>query len=134
MTRNQALAEAVKRWGKKAAIQDGGKRRASTPEARARASSELKELRANKPVAPSIFDLETWPASRSVAEFRAARLQYVADLRKWTANESRLFGEALAMRFDVGVVGWAFEIRGSGDTWEDAFANADGKFKAPPIV
>ena len=46
MTNSQALKEAVKRWGKNAAVRDLGKKIASTPESRAAADAKLKELNA----------------------------------------------------------------------------------------
>lgn len=57
-----------------------------------------------------------------------------AERKPETATErSILTGKLLTYRCDVGeVTGFAFYVRGSGDTWEEAFANVDRFKQAKP--
>lgn len=107
MNRSQALKAAVRRWGKNAAVRDDGPKRASTPERRAEASELLKALRASIP--------------KDRKPTREEREQI-----------DQLFSESLRMRYTVGVIHTvifsAFWIKGNGDTWEDAFAEADKRY------
>lgn len=102
MNRSQALKEAARLWGKKAAVQDDGPKRPSSPELRAACSAELKELN----------------AARTKDETKEAR-----------QRRMQLLGESGHYRYQVGTIvsmcGLAgFFVRGQGDTWEEAFAKA----------
>jgi hypothetical protein len=104
MNRSQALKEAVRLWGKKAAVRDSGK--PTSEEARKTASAKLPDARAMyKSAAP------------------AERKAYRAEL-------DSILSVALAYRYSVGYVGSAaglfsyFSVQGQGDTWEEAFAKA----------
>ena len=119
MTNKKALAEATKRWGKQAGIRHTPK--ATDQAGREAVRAKLKELRANKPVLRA--DLETR------AEWDAHRLAG----REWRAAESTAQSISLcSYRCTVGKVTWAFEGKGQGDTWEEAFAQAD-KSGRPPL-
>lgn len=102
----KALEEARKRWGSDAAIRDGGPKRASTEPAREAARKKRAEL------------LETL----TPAEKKARRREL-----------DDLFSQSQRRRYDVGTVsqlpgiGPVFHIRGSGDSWDDAFKQADGR-------
>lgn len=98
MNRKQALAEAVKRWGKDAMIQDRP-RCASSPEEREVARKQRKYLR----------DTLT-----------------KEDLKKRHKDMDELLFDSMRYRFSVGIFGgFFFGVRGSGDTWEEAFEAAD---------
>lgn len=107
MNRSQALKEAVRRWGKTAAVRDDGPKRASNPERRAAASADLKQFRATIP-----------------KDQRPTREQ--------REEIDRLFSEAMRERFTVGVIHTfcglsAFWVKGTGDSWEEAFTKAEDK-------
>jgi hypothetical protein len=98
MTDKKALAEARKRWGKAANVQDRPK--APTAEQRAAAHEVM--------------------------------VRYKADRASVTREELlRSQGTALCYRYSVGEVTAypipLFHVRGQGDTWEEAFAEADRK-------
>jgi hypothetical protein len=95
----QALKEAVTRWGKTAAVNDRGRKCASTPEKRAAAGAKLREMKA-------LPDAEK-------------------KLRRKERDE--YFSESYRYRYIVGKIelGMFFSIEGSGDTWEEAFKEAD---------
>lgn len=59
MTKTQALTEAVRRWGKSAAVQDRGKGAAIDPDVREQMRAELIAL--NKLPKPEEPNLEAWP-------------------------------------------------------------------------
>lgn len=107
MNRSQALKAAVRRWGKNAAVRDDGPKRASTPERRAEATKQLVDLRASIP-----------KDRRPTKEERE--------------QIDQLFSASLRMRYTVGVIHTvvfsAFWVKGTGDTWEDAFAEADRRY------
>lgn len=119
-TRKEALAEAVRRWGKRAAIRDEGKHRASTPEQRADARAALTEHRKGK---PQPIGTATWLTLS--AEERAGHNER---FHAWKAEHDRLFIAADSFRFTVGTVSaLAFHIEGHGDTWREAFADVDSR-------
>jgi hypothetical protein len=99
MTKSQALKEAVKRWGKNAAVQDKGKERASTPERRAEAKARLRQFNA-------------LPEGEKKVR-RKERDHWLTETYRY--------------RYTVGFIahGIAFAVQGDGDTWEEAFASAD---------
>lgn len=103
MTKSAALAEAVKRWGKQAAVQDNGKKAATTPESRAAAREARAELRG-------------FITKENKKEFKPMM--------------DSLFSAAMSQRYTVGEIGGVggfrfFRICGQGDTWEEAFTVAD---------
>jgi hypothetical protein len=116
MTTRQATAEARRRFGPKGVARLD--RRITWKEIdRVRAREELKTLRENKPVRPDSADED-------------ATLEYRTAFRAWRKKEEELMTIALSTRCDVGIltdeIGFAmFGIRGSGDTFEDAFADVD---------
>jgi hypothetical protein len=109
MTKQQALAEARKRWGKNAIVRfnRGAFRKAD----RTTASADLKSHRAEKPQRPVPVTPE-----------------YTVAWRAWKVEEDRLMGICLHYPCDVGdsftlpMFGAGFAVKGSGDTWEEAFA------------
>lgn len=104
MNKTQALKEAVKRWGKDAAVQDKGAKLAGTPESRAAGRAALTVLNALTPEEKKAKRKE-----RDDALFACYRYRYV-----------------------VGYIalGMMFAVHGSGDTWEEAFHEADNRFKS----
>jgi hypothetical protein len=123
MTNKQALAEAVRRWGETAAVEDRGKKYSSTPEQRAAASAELKKLRANKIERIGIFSASI--DGMTLAEARATIKKNAEDITAQHKREQELQSMAWRKRYIVGTLGFGFHIRGDGDTWEDAFKAAD---------
>lgn len=129
-TKKQALAEAVRRWGKKAAVRDDGPRLRDgtpwpTPEERATLRAELEAHRAAKPVRP---DITTFGDERPLREWRAALREFVEAEAAWKKREQRLSGLVRARRYSVGTVpGLGFWIEGEGDSWDEAFAEVDRK-------
>lgn len=121
MTRQQAEKEARKRWGRKAMIRAGSA--ISSPEKRAEAKQRLQ---ANKERRDAI--------DREVAERLKAMDWYQALMveRKSCLDAIRdSSGWNVYYKFSVGRdVGIAFAVDGRGDTWEEAFARADGKVLA----
>jgi len=110
MNRSQALKEAARLFGKKAAVQDGGK--PSSQEQRDAAFARLKEARALRD-----------SLDKSDPRYKAARQECLDT-----------FGEADRYRFYVGAIGGVggiqfFHVHGRGDTWEEAFAKVDPMFK-----
>lgn len=96
MTKQAAMKRAVKLWGKRAIIRDNGLKGARTPEQRATAQARYKELR----------------DTLSPDEKKARREEL-----------TMLMLDGMRYRYDVGenILGLAFGVRGSGDTWEQAF-------------
>lgn len=99
MTKSQALKEARRRFGPDAVVLDE-RRLASTPERRAEAREKLKELNA-------------------LCTTHELRKQHRKERDHWLSESYRY-------RFKVAVHhGFCIGIRGSGDTWEEAFADSD---------
>lgn len=105
MNRSQALKEAVRLWGKNAAVRDEGASRASNPELRAAASAKLKELN----------------AARTKDETKEQRKEREHQLY-WAGHYRYAVGKV--------VMGLAFFVMGQGDTWAEAFAAAQEKAAA----
>lgn len=108
MNRSQALKEAVRQWGKTAAVQDRGAGWPSSPELRAAASAKLKESNAAR-------------TKDEPREVRKARMGLLAASGHY--------------RYSVGVVHTmcglsGFFVKGQGDTWAEAFAAAQEKAAA----
>lgn len=105
-TTKQALAEAARRWGKRAIVEDQGPKFASTPEARAVAHAAHLQLR-----------------DKLTAE--------VGPREKWTKEQrsqvSDLMWASMRLRYKVGAVmmGMFFEVKGEGDSWDEAFLAVD---------
>jgi hypothetical protein len=122
MTKAAAVKEARRRFGPRGDVRLN-RRVTWTESDRVSARADLAALRAAKPVRSINWTLQT------DAEKRA----YVAAFRAFRAREEYLMGVALSHRYDVGenmsiVAGFsAFGVHGSGDTYEDAFADVDRK-------
>lgn len=120
MTRNEAKKQAEKRWGKRALWRVG--ERQSSPERRQLALDEAAAIR----------------QERATLEAEIGRLEEAAGIPALreriktlsAATRERLLGEGSYYKFEVGfrdsIIG-AFNIVGSGDTWEEAFAQADAR-------
>lgn len=102
MTQQQALAETQKRWGRGGVVEFNKK--GCTKVERDVASAALKAHREAKPRAPDLA---------------------------WRKRERELMGVALSYRYRVGQIismpgfGGCFEVRGEGDSWEEAFTQAE---------
>jgi len=121
MTRDKAAREAQKRWGKKALIRV--EQGLSSPERRADGDRRFAETQAR---------IEA--IDREMADRLAALDWYQAlkDERKQVvAQKQRAMFDRFYHRFQVGQdeLGFAFLVLGKGDTWEEAFADADTKVK-----
>src|SRR5690348_7014503 len=104
MNTKQALAEARKRWGKNAAVQD--RKSKSSPQMREQARAALKLLR----------------------EQSQTKEQKMANRKEL----DRLQSESFHYRYQIGkldgVGGFTFfSVKACGDTWEDTFAAATAK-------
>ena len=103
MTKQQAMREARRRWGKNSVIEDIGWKRASTKAERNAATQEVRAIRM---------------LPRDEQRQHRKRLDELLSIQ---------FGE----QYRVGELtplpglGAAFHIRGVGDSWEEAFAEAD---------
>lgn len=116
MTNQQAAAKAKKRWGKQAYIRAG--QSFSDGERRGRASTTLREARAEV----KHIDEEITRRLSECDWYQELRQQR----RELTKQISDTQGSATYYKFSVGRFnGWANEIIGWGDTWEEAFAMAD---------
>lgn len=120
MTDQQAKQQAKKRWGKKFAVRNAG--HFSSADKRSEASNRVSELRAKKESLIREKD-ERLKALDWLTEIN----RKIVELNKEIQNE---IPKTMFKRFDVGRVGGVagmnfFEVLGSGDTWEEAFAQAD---------
>lgn len=124
LSRAKVLELVTAAWGKNAAIDDS--RLAGTPESRAEASAQLEKLRANKPTWPGLQNTIVFPDTMTLAEYRAALKAHNHKAEMWRAMESDARSRAMRMRYRVGEVmgGFAFHIKGSGDSWEEALVKA----------
>src|SRR5438046_783754 len=104
MNRSQALNEAVRLWGKNAAVRDDGKGRPSSPELRAKAAARLNEMNAVK--------------ATETKEQRKERME----LLHWSGHYRYTVGTVMSL---AGLGG--FFVRGQGDSWEEAFEKAQQK-------
>ncbi|HEX7330355.1 MAG TPA: hypothetical protein VF290_02580 [Pyrinomonadaceae bacterium] len=118
MTNQQAMKQAAKRWGKQAMIENNG--HFSSPERRTAAGEEAKTARSR------IKEIDREIADRLKAlDWYQALTSERRELQKVASSSSSL---ALRYRFQVGRnTGLFFEVLGSGDTWEEAFKQADGR-------
>lgn len=119
LSKRGALAIMRQRFGERAFVRDNG--RALTKEKRTAAQAALAAHREQRPatIEPRLF-----------AELpEDERRQHNAEYRAWRQEESRLMGEALSFRFDVGhSSGYFNTIDGQGDTWEEAIASYQRKW------
>ena len=120
MTREQAQREATKRWGKQACIR--ASESLSSPEKRTAA----KAMRDAGKARIEAIDAEIKKRLLEL-DWYTALLAEKKNLRdKW--GQVKGTGDLSYYKFSVGKdVGYAFHVCGSGDTWEEAFAQADGK-------
>lgn len=108
LTLKTAYKKARKLWGKTACVEDKGTKRGGTAQQRDQARSSQRE--------------------------RIERLtQEKGHKRNWTPQERMevqdLGAASFRYRFTVGhiMMGMFFSVKGQGDTWEEAFAKAEGK-------
>lgn len=118
MTKKEALAEARRRFGPKGYVQINRKVIHKAAD-RAQARVAVRQLRATKPIRPD-FTKATDDDKRA----------YWKVNREFVERESFLMSIIWSHRCDVGsimeILG-AFHVRGSGDTFEEAFADVDKK-------
>ena len=111
MTRAEALAKARKLWGKRAFLRVGP--RLSSPEDREQRLSQVRDLRASKITLDAHY--AAW------LEQQPEHQRYLA-ARRIILDQIRTHDVMPYYKFELGVnLGWATEIKGWGDTWEDAF-------------
>ncbi len=113
MTTKQALREAVRRWGKTAGVRSAPK--AATKVEREAARARVIELRANKPrLRPDWQTRQEWDAHN-------------AAVCQWRQEEREAQDTIFSYRCTVGAIEHhiAFCVKGQGDTFEEAFAEAD---------
>lgn len=122
MTRDKAIREAVKRWGKRALIR--ANERISSPERREVAQAAFTQAKDRITAIDAEID-ERLAALDWLQALKAERRELV-DRKRRDAYDMTYY------KFNVGstdrILG-AFWIAGSGDTWELAFADADTKTK-----
>lgn len=104
MNKKQALAKAVKIFGKNAMVRDMGANRKSSPALREAAQKQFAELKSIDVKAMSHEQLVNYRERKNLAAY-----------------------ESHHYRFSVGKVamGMFFSVEGSGDTWEEAFDAAE---------
>lgn len=117
MTREQAQRQAVKRWGKRAYIR--AENGLSSPEARAAASERWAST------STELEAVEKELANRLKAcDWYQELTGKIRNLRK-AKSEQGWFRHYY--KFAVGELHIGFHVEGQGDTWEEAFAQADAK-------
>lgn len=137
MTRNQALALIQKKYGKRAAMRDTGKR--SGPELRNYHADQIAALGA-RPIEPSVY---TQPKTMTLGEFRELLTAHRAAADEHKKERDRHWSGQHRYRFSVGHlsesilnIGPAYFIDGQGDSWEEALRAAGYKLpekKARPV-
>ena len=116
MTDAQAAKRARAKWGKNAVWES--RLGAADADERAQARERLKELRARR----EEIDAEI---ARRLAE-TPWYVELQAERKAVHAQQDRALGRAHSYRFMVGeFTGFTVCIRGRGDTWEEAFTNAE---------
>ena len=117
MTRQEAIRQAGKRWGKRAAYRVNGD--CSSSEQREANGAKIRALRAEK---------------ESIIKDTNRRLQGIQWYRESCERQKAIYAELKTLspmpyyKFQVGSIDGilgAFHIKGEGDTWEQAFADAD---------
>lgn len=117
MTNQQAIAKAKKRWGAKFSVRAGQsfsspERRTQARDTVVQARDEIKQI--DEEVARRLKELDWYQ------ELQTRR-------RKCREHVSNTEGLAHYYRFSVGTQnGVFFSVAGQGDTWEEAFAKANG--------
>lgn len=121
MTNEQAMKRAAKRWGKRAMIENKG--RFSSPDRRADARQRADAARVR------IKEIDQEIAERLKAlDWYQSLTGERKELQKTASENASL---SMFHRFAVGRdMGMFFEVLGSGDTWEEAFAKADERSAA----
>lgn len=127
MTKRRALNEAVRRWGKGGAVtfdarqQWEGYKLPTSNEERAAYLAAFRELKAKE---PKVAPLSEWPVDTLLGEYRAALEAH----RLWKKELSAVQGLQWFYRCSVGTTEHGFySSYGRGDTFEEAFADADAK-------
>ncbi len=118
MTREQAIKEARNRWGKAGIAR--ASETLSSPERRTTQSDRNTALKARREA-----------INAELAERLNALPWYVALIKERAEVAKELSStqwNAHYFKFQVGKdLGYAFHVSGSGDTWEQAFAQADAR-------
>lgn len=120
MTRDQAMREAKKRWGKNALIRVSALG-VSSPEARAAGTAAHLERK------------QRYEELKAEKEARLAALDWLRELNDKIAEAGKEMRnnqwKQSYYRFSVGtnILGFAFGVEGEGDTWEEAFEKASRK-------
>lgn len=120
MTRDKAQREAVKRWGKQGIVR--ASESLSSPEKRAAArklfdASKARIAGIDAEIKERLAQLDWYQAL--LAEKRSLKDQW---------GQIQGTGHLSYYKFSVGKdIGYAFHVCGNGDTWEEAFADADEK-------
>lgn len=118
MTREQAVKRLQKLYGRRMYYRVGNE--ITSPEKRAAALERLRAARAAREANEE--KIKTWLAAQP--EYQAMR----AERREINLTIDRAQGEVSHYKFWVGKsVGFANEITGQGDTWEEAIAEAESK-------
>lgn len=116
MTNQQAAAKAKKRWGNRFYVRNSG--HMSSPERRSEALRVVQEARARQ----KEIDDEVRRRMKEMDWYQ----ELCKERRQCVETISKTEGNAHHYRFSIGKSGGMFtEIIGSGDTWEEAFAQAD---------
>ena len=138
-TKAQATKEARRLFGERGCVEDRGEflrdgtRLPRNAEERATLNAELTQVRAAIAKAraerPS---LAAWPGNDPVWRYRDAVNDSAERLRTLRAREESLEARLLLPRFQVMISeGWCRSIKGVGDSWDEAFANASRAAEAP---
>jgi hypothetical protein len=118
MTRQQAQREAQKRWGARGIVRAG--EALSSPEKRATAKQALDCGKTRR----DAIDKEVQDRLNAEDWYRAL----MAERKQCIEQIKGASGWNCYYKFAVGKdAGIAFHVDGQGDTWEEAFAQADGK-------
>lgn len=120
MTRQQAEREAKKRWGAKGIIRASDS--LSSPEKR----NAAKALRDTCKARIEAIDAEIKQRLSQIDWYQALLAEKKSLRDEW--GQIRGTGHLSYYKFSVGKdLGYAFHVCGNGDTWEEAFAEADRK-------
>ena len=116
MTREQALKKAQKLWGKHARIEIG--QRLSSPEDRAKNTADRADINARIDALKETYN--TWLQAQPEHQL------FRATLKQLFAQRDRVPSHYYKFRVGhTGMGGMFYHVEGQGDTWEEAFANAD---------
>lgn len=122
MTRAEAVVKLKKLYGEK--FYYSVMNIITSPDMREQARAELQAAKAAKESVD--VEIRAWLAEQPIYQEKMARK--LACIKNVNAIERK--GLAYAFRFTIGRnIGWANEVKGHGDTWEQAFAEAERKAK-----